>query len=213
MYTDQSNSTKFVLTKRHETLSDTEIKQLTSNLNDNYYYNNNHIINGDCKYANNRQTKSSAANESTNSCTTINSRVLDVHYYSIQKTNQIYQPNVRTSKIFRVLTVLAYIVAVSMAAILITIYYTFIWNPYANNNIDRIDNISDELLKDWQTSTSKTVSLNDIDKTILPLQDSFPLSTLATNDIQNDRKQLYLAKPLALLMNIRLNQSRSTNLP
>lgn len=34
------------------------------------------------------------------------------------------------SKIVRILTVLAYMVAVSMAAILLSLYYTFIWNPY-----------------------------------------------------------------------------------
>lgn len=58
----------------------------------------------------------------------------------------ICQPNVRSSKIVRILTVLAYMVAVSMAAILLSIYYTFIWNPYANmvpNSMDSINGSND----------------------------------------------------------------------
>lgn len=64
----------------------------------------------------------------TNSHTTINSRT-DLHYPNFHNPPRIYQQNVKNSKIFRILTVLAYMVAVSTAAIILSIYYTFIWKP------------------------------------------------------------------------------------
>ncbi|KAH7641790.1 hypothetical protein HUG17_4835 [Dermatophagoides farinae] len=66
----------------------------------------------------------------SNSSTTINLTKFDSNYHSSFQCRMYNKSNVRTSKLFRILTVVAYIIAVSMAAILLSIYYTFIWNPH-----------------------------------------------------------------------------------
>ena len=88
-----------------------------------------------------------------NSHATNNSRT-DLQYPNFHSPPRIYQQNVKSSKIFRILTVLAYMVAVSMAAILLSIYYTFIWkNPYSNPG-----NVSEESVSRPQMPSSRLVN-------------------------------------------------------
>lgn len=61
----------------------------------------------------NRESKPSAANE--------------IRFAGNDK-DKLYEPK-HKQKLMRVLTVIAYVVFVSMAAILLSLYYTFVWNP------------------------------------------------------------------------------------
>lgn len=45
-----------------------------------------------------------------------------------ESKDKLYEPKHR-QKVVRVLTVVAYVVSVSLAAILLSLYYTFIWDP------------------------------------------------------------------------------------
>lgn len=45
-----------------------------------------------------------------------------------ERKDKLYEPKDR-QKLVRVLTVIAYVIFVSMAAILLSLYYTFIWDP------------------------------------------------------------------------------------
>lgn len=46
-----------------------------------------------------------------------------------QVANSIYDEPKKTPKLIRVLTVIGYILAVSMAAIMLSLYYVLMWNP------------------------------------------------------------------------------------
>lgn len=48
------------------------------------------------------------------------------------KTVEAYEAN-KTPKIIRVLTVCAYLICVSLAAIMLSIYYIFLWEPKPND--------------------------------------------------------------------------------
>lgn len=45
-----------------------------------------------------------------------------------ERKDKLYEPK-HKQKLIRVLTVVAYVIFVSMAAILLSLYYTFVWNP------------------------------------------------------------------------------------
>lgn len=45
-----------------------------------------------------------------------------------RRKDKLYEPK-HKQKLVRVLTVIAYVIFVSMAAILLSLYYTFVWNP------------------------------------------------------------------------------------
>lgn len=48
------------------------------------------------------------------------------------KTVEAYEAN-KTPKIIRVLTVCAYLICVSLAAIMLSVYYIFLWEPKPND--------------------------------------------------------------------------------
>lgn len=52
----------------------------------------------------------------------------EVRLAGYEVKEKLYEPK-RKQRLVRILTVMAYIVFVSMAAILLSLYYTFIWNP------------------------------------------------------------------------------------
>jgi len=62
----------------------------------------------------NRESKTPALNE--------------VRFAGEERKDKLYEPK-HKQKLVRVLTVVAYVIFVSMAAILLSLYYTFIWNP------------------------------------------------------------------------------------
>lgn len=61
-----------------------------------------------------RDSKSSAPNE--------------IRFAGDERKDKLYEPK-HKQKLVRVLTVVAYVIFVSMAAILLSLYYTFVWNP------------------------------------------------------------------------------------
>ena len=48
-----------------------------------------------------------------------------------ESKDKFYEPK-HNQKLFRVLTVIAYMISVSLAAIILSLYYTYIWNPADN---------------------------------------------------------------------------------
>lgn len=62
----------------------------------------------------NRENKPSAANE--------------VRFAGDERKDKLYETK-HKQKLVRVLTVVAYVIFVSKAAILLSLYYTFVWNP------------------------------------------------------------------------------------
>ncbi|KAG7204091.1 hypothetical protein KM043_001941 [Ampulex compressa] len=62
----------------------------------------------------NRESKAPVANE--------------VRFAGDERKDKLYEPK-HKQKLVRVLTVVAYVIFVSMAAILLSLYYTFLWDP------------------------------------------------------------------------------------
>jgi hypothetical protein len=51
-----------------------------------------------------------------------------VKFAGEESKDKMYEPK-HTKKLIRVLTVIAYIFSVSLAAIMLSVYYVFLWNP------------------------------------------------------------------------------------
>lgn len=66
--------------------------------------------------------------------------------------SKIYEEKKQNKKLVRLLTVLAYVFSVSLAAIVLSLYYVFLWNP----NMQRSNN-TDAVLSATQMSTLPTV--------------------------------------------------------
>lgn len=65
----------------------------------------------------------------------------------------IYEPKTKP-KIIRVLTVLAYILSVSMAAILLSVYYVFVWDGNQHNSALKQDKpLEDSIIEKFNDST------------------------------------------------------------
>ena len=93
----------------------------------------------------------------------------------------ICQQNVQSSKIVRIFTVLAYIVAVSTAAILLSIYYTFIWNPYEHLK-----------LNSYQTNNSSNDHVDQLNNSDLnSIKKLFPLPYSMRTDMPSMSKQVH----------------------
>lgn len=52
----------------------------------------------------------------------------EIRFAGDERKDKLYEPK-HKQKLIRVLTVVAYVIFVSMAAILLSLYYTFVWNP------------------------------------------------------------------------------------
>lgn len=52
----------------------------------------------------------------------------EIRFAGDERKDKLYEPK-HKQKLVRVLTVVAYVIFVSMAAILLSLYYTFVWNP------------------------------------------------------------------------------------
>lgn len=72
----------------------------------------------------NRDSKPSAPNE--------------IRFAGEERKDKLYEPK-HKQKLVRVLTVVAYVIFVSMAAILLSLYYTFVWNPKVQDRKPRIN--------------------------------------------------------------------------
>lgn len=91
----------------------------------------------------NRETKPPAPNE--------------VRFAGDERKDKLYEPK-HKEKLIRVLTVIAYVIFVSMAAILLSLYYTFVWNPkdQAIRKAEKID--KPECLKSLDSLTTPPIS-------------------------------------------------------
>lgn len=52
----------------------------------------------------------------------------EIRFAGDERKDKLYEPK-HQQKLVRVLTVVAYVIFVSMAAILLSLYYTFLWDP------------------------------------------------------------------------------------
>ncbi|KAI2805363.1 hypothetical protein BLOT_004359 [Blomia tropicalis] len=93
----------------------------------------------------------------------------DLHYSSLKNTSRLHEQHMQSSKWIRILTVLAYIVAVSMAAIILSVYYTFIWNPYQNPKTIDINNANE--LSRQKINWQKKIDMIDIQPTMYNLDE------------------------------------------
>lgn len=57
--------------------------------------------------------------------------VNEVRFAVDRSKDKLYEPK-QNKKVVRVLTVIAYLISVSLAAIILSLYYTFIWDPKDN---------------------------------------------------------------------------------
>ncbi|XP_020298133.1 uncharacterized protein LOC109862477 [Pseudomyrmex gracilis] len=62
----------------------------------------------------------------------------EVRFAGDGRKDKLYEPK-HKQKLVRVLTVIAYVIFVSLAAILLSLYYTFVWNPKDQAVRKRID--------------------------------------------------------------------------
>lgn len=65
-------------------------------------------------------------------------------------------------KMVRILTVIAYVICVSMAAIVLSLYYVFLWDPYATKYKGFSDNKCEKLLQE-QNSDVRVLALDSPD--------------------------------------------------
>lgn len=54
---------------------------------------------------------------------------LSFFIFPLSALDKLYEPK-ENKKLFKVVTVVAYVFSVSMVAILLSLYYLFLWNPY-----------------------------------------------------------------------------------
>lgn len=62
----------------------------------------------------------------------------EIRFAGDGRKDKLYEPK-HKQKLVRVLTVIAYVIFVSLAAILLSLYYTFVWNPKNQAVRKRID--------------------------------------------------------------------------
>ena len=62
----------------------------------------------------------------------------DIRFAGETSRSKIYEEKKQNKKLVRLLTVLAYVFSVSLAAIVLSLYYVFLWNPnmQRSNNTD-----------------------------------------------------------------------------
>ncbi|GFR29414.1 uncharacterized protein TNCT_457991 [Trichonephila clavata] len=70
----------------------------------------------------------------------------DIRFAGETSRSKIYEEKKQNKKLVRLLTVLAYVFSVSLAAIVLSLYYVFLWNP----NMQRT-NSSDSMVASSQT--------------------------------------------------------------
>ncbi|XP_071518864.1 uncharacterized protein [Panulirus ornatus] len=108
-----------------------------------------------------------------------------------------YEPK-QNKKIIRLLTVIAYVISVSMAAIILSLYYVFLWNPemkyspkhkqgaFTNKNEFTYDDNSPALISQPFSSHDELRASDDIDRQptprVLPLvKESFEVAAPAAH--------------------------------
>ncbi|EGI66829.1 hypothetical protein G5I_04635 [Acromyrmex echinatior] len=112
----------------------------------------------------NRESKPPASNE--------------IRFAGDERKDKLYEPK-HKQKLVRVLTVVAYVIFVSMAAILLSLYYTFVWNPKDQAvRRTRID----------KQECSKTPSLDSL--TTPPISNETQIERMTARSTTVENKQL-----------------------
>lgn len=76
----------------------------------------------------------------------------DIRFAGETSRSKIYEEKKQNKKLVRLLTVLAYVFSVSLAAIVLSLYYVFLWNP----SMQRINN-TDNTLSSTQGSLGSSL--------------------------------------------------------
>ena len=91
----------------------------------------------------------------------------EIHYPGVQNPSRIYDSK-RNKKIVRIMTVMAYMFAVSLAAIVLSIYYAFLWNPNMQIN----------------NSTHLYSKKTNIKPEVVPLIEEADIDAIESNQVQ-----------------------------
>lgn len=95
----------------------------TNNVSDDYSLNNCHI-----STALGQQTPVTTPEPKSVSNPSGSGSRSEIHYPAVQNPSRIYESK-KNRKIVRIMTVMGYMFAVSLAAIVLSLYYAFLWNP------------------------------------------------------------------------------------
>ncbi|KMQ92188.1 general transcriptional corepressor trfa-like isoform x2 protein [Lasius niger] len=95
-----------------------------------------------------------------------------------RRKDKLYEPK-HKQKLVRVLTVVAYVIFVSMAAILLSLYYTFVWNP------------KDQAVRKLRIEKSDCAKSPSLDLlTILPIFNETQIERMTARSTTINNKQL-----------------------
>ena len=96
----------------------------------------------------------------------------EIHYPGVQNPSRIYDSK-KNRKIVRIMTVMAYMFAVSLAAIVLSIYYAFLWNPnmQTNSNSTHFNLKITNLNTDVMSTIDSTDDTNAIDSNRVEMSD------------------------------------------
>ncbi|KAI4496972.1 hypothetical protein M0802_007920 [Mischocyttarus mexicanus] len=109
----------------------------------------------------------------------------EIRFAGEERKDKLYEPK-HKKKLIRVLTVIAYIIFVSMAAIILSLYYTFLWDP--KDQFVRTTWTKDQISKpDCKISDSLTIpsihNETQIGKTTT-------VKSITTNEIMNETSEM-----------------------
>jgi hypothetical protein len=115
--------------------------------------------------------------------------------------NDLYEPK-QNKKIWRILTVLVYVFTVSFGAILLSLYYLFLWNPYKDAPIGTLKQIPTPSAQAKNAPAPSTPASNE-DQTVVStssmvLDGHSTLSDFALDNIVEDLNNGIEPKTLAL---------------
>ncbi|GFS68668.1 uncharacterized protein NPIL_584131 [Nephila pilipes] len=78
----------------------------------------------------------------------------DIRFAGETSRSKIYEEKKQNKKLVRLLTVLAYVFSVSLAAIVLSLYYVFLWNPNMQRNNSSDNMLASQILQQQQMQTS-----------------------------------------------------------
>ncbi|XP_043498623.1 uncharacterized protein LOC122521939 isoform X1 [Polistes fuscatus] len=108
----------------------------------------------------------------------------EIRFAGEERKDKLYEPK-HKKKLIRVLTVIAYIIFVSMAAIILSLYYTFLWNPMGPIRTTRA---KDQMFKpDCKTSDSLTIpsTLNETQ-----IEKTTTAKSITTNETMDETSEM-----------------------
>lgn len=102
----------------------------------------------------------------------------EVRFAGDERKDKLYEPK-HKQKLVRVLTVVAYVIFVSLAAILLSLYYTFVWNP------------KDQAIRKMRVDKPECAKLPSLDSLTTPLiSNETQIERMTARSTTIDNKQL-----------------------